>query len=112
MSSTCAKRLPEELRKKMRMADANWGEEIGSFIEEQVRCLELAQLIEEIGRRADERRLAVDATSLIRKTRSVEPRPGLTYLVKLFTLIMSIADWAYIKLSGPRHQSLIECENR
>jgi predicted DNA-binding protein len=69
MSSTYTIRLPEELREKMKHTDANWGEEIRSFIEERVRCLELAQLIEEIGGRADERRLKVDSTSLIREDR-------------------------------------------
>jgi hypothetical protein len=53
----------------MKRANADWGEEIRSFIEERVRCLELAVLIEEIGVRASERRLVVDSTSLIREDR-------------------------------------------
>jgi len=69
VSSTYTIRLPEDLREKMKRANADWGEEIRSFIEERVRCLELAELIEEIGVRASERKLVVDSTSLIREDR-------------------------------------------
>jgi len=69
MSSTYTIRLPEELKEKMSKADANWGEEIRSFIEERVRCLELVEVIEEIGEKAEARRLTVDSTNLIREDR-------------------------------------------
>jgi predicted DNA-binding protein len=67
MSSTYTIRLPEELKERMSKADANWGEEIRSFIEERVRCLELVEVIEEIGERAEARRLTADSTRLIRE---------------------------------------------
>jgi hypothetical protein len=46
-----------------------WSEEVRSFIEERVRNLELEKTLEEIGSRAEKRRVKIDSTILIREDR-------------------------------------------
>jgi hypothetical protein len=69
MSSTYTIRVPKKLKEKMKRAHAKWGDEIRGFIEERVKCLELVEVIEEIGGRTERRRLTVDSTRLIREDR-------------------------------------------
>ena len=71
MSSTYTIRVPKKLKEKMKRAHANWGDEIRVFIEERVRHLELMEVIEEVGGRAQRRRLTVDSTRLIREDREL-----------------------------------------
>jgi hypothetical protein len=53
----------------MKKLDAEWGEEIRSFIKERVRHLELIKAIQEIEPRAEKREVKVDSTILIREDR-------------------------------------------
>lgn len=69
MSSTFTIRIPQELKEKMKKLNAEWSEEVRSFIEERVKHLELIKAIEEIESRAEKRRVKVDSTLLIREDR-------------------------------------------
>ena len=69
MSSTFTIRIPQELKEKMKKLNAEWSEEVRSFIEERVKRLELIKAIEEIESRAEKRRVKVDSTILIREDR-------------------------------------------
>lgn len=69
MSTTITVRIPRELKEKMKENPQEWSEEVRSFIEERVRNLELEKTLEEIGSRAEKRRVKVDSTILIREDR-------------------------------------------
>lgn len=69
MSSTFTIRIPQELKEKMKKLNAEWSEEVRSFIEQRVKHLELIKTIEEIELRAEKRRVKMDSTSLIREDR-------------------------------------------
>jgi superfamily II RNA helicase len=69
MSTTITIRIPRELKEKMKENPQEWSEEVRSFIEERVRNLELEKTLEEIGSRAEKRRVKVDSTILIREDR-------------------------------------------
>jgi hypothetical protein len=69
MSTTITIRIPRELKEKMKENPQEWSKEVRSFIEERVRNLELEKTLEEIGSRAEERRVKVDSTILIREDR-------------------------------------------
>jgi len=69
MSSTFTIRIPQELKEKMKELKAEWSEEVRGFIEERVKHLELIRAIEEIEARAENRRVKVDSTILIREER-------------------------------------------
>ena len=69
MSSTFTIRIPQELKEKMKKLNAEWSEEVRSFIEEKVKNLELMKAIEEIESGAEKRRVKVDSTILIREDR-------------------------------------------
>jgi hypothetical protein len=69
MSTTITIRIPRELKEKMKENPQEWSEEVRSFIEERVRNLELEKTLEEIGSRAEKRRVKIDSTILIREDR-------------------------------------------
>jgi hypothetical protein len=69
MSTTITIRIPRELKEKMKENPQEWSEEVRSFIEEKVRNLELEKTLEEIGSRAEKRRVKIDSTILIREDR-------------------------------------------
>jgi hypothetical protein len=69
MSTTITIRIPRELKEKMKENPQEWSEEVRSFIEERVRNLELEKTLEEVGSRAEKRRVKVDSTILIREDR-------------------------------------------
>jgi hypothetical protein len=69
MSTTITIRIPRELKEKMKENPQEWSEEVRSFIEERVRDLELEKTLEEIGSRAEKRRVKIDSTILIREDR-------------------------------------------
>jgi hypothetical protein len=69
MSTTITIRIPRELKEKMKENPQEWSKEVRSFIEERVRNLELEKTLEEIGSRAEKRRVKVDSTILIREDR-------------------------------------------
>lgn len=62
-------RIPKELRERMRKIDINWSEEIRRFIEYRVKAYELANVIEDIRKRAKGRRVKIDSWKLIREDR-------------------------------------------
>ena len=68
-STTITIRIPRELKEKMKENPQEWSEEVRSFIEERVRNLELEKTLEEIGSRAEKRRVKIDSTILIREDR-------------------------------------------
>jgi predicted DNA-binding protein len=69
MSTTITIRIPRELKERMKENPQEWSEEVRSFIEERVRNLELEKTLEEIGSRAEKRRVKIDSTILIREDR-------------------------------------------
>ena len=69
LSSTYTVRLPRELKEKMKKLQPDWSREVRGFIEERVRCLELAETIREVAVNAERRRIRVDSTRLIREDR-------------------------------------------
>ena len=62
-------RVPRELRERMRRFDVDWSGEIRRFIEERVRALELLELLGEVERGAQRRRVRVDSAGLVRESR-------------------------------------------
>jgi predicted transcriptional regulator len=69
MSTTITIRIPRELKEKMKENPQEWSEEVRNFIEERVRDLELQRALQEIGSRAEKRRVKIDSTGLIREDR-------------------------------------------
>jgi len=69
MSTTITIRIPRELKEKMKENPQEWSEEVRAFIEERVRNLELQKTLEEIGVRAEKRRVKIDSTAFIREDR-------------------------------------------
>jgi hypothetical protein len=69
MSTTITIRIPRELKEKMKENPQEWSEEVRNFIEERVRNLELQRALQEIGSRAERRRVKIDSTVLIREDR-------------------------------------------
>lgn len=69
MSDVLTIRVPKELKERMRRLDNGWSEEIRAFIEERIRQLELAELIEETTKNPSRPRTKVDSTHLIREDR-------------------------------------------
>ncbi len=69
MSTTITIRIPRELKEKMKENPQEWSEEVRAFIEERVRNLELQKTLEEIGVRAEKRRVKIDSTTFIREDR-------------------------------------------
>jgi hypothetical protein len=62
-------RVPRELKEKMKRYPVDWSSEIRRFIEERIRALELLEVLEDVERRAEERRTRVDSTRLVREAR-------------------------------------------
>jgi predicted DNA-binding protein len=73
MSDVLTIRVPKELKERMRRLDNGWSEEIRAFIEERIRQLELAELIEETTKNPSRPRTRVDSTHLIREDRERSP---------------------------------------
>jgi len=69
MSEIITVRVPRRLRERMRKIKVNWSEEIRSFLERRVRELELIEVLGEVARNAEKRRVRVDSTFLIREDR-------------------------------------------
>lgn len=69
MSTTITIRVPRELKEKMKENPQEWSEEVRNFIEQRVRNLELQKTLEEIGTRAEKRRVKIDSTTFIREDR-------------------------------------------
>lgn len=69
MSDVVSFRVPKKLRAKMKKYPIDWSSEIRRFLEERVRGLELLELLDEIEKRATERKVQVDSTTLIREDR-------------------------------------------
>jgi predicted DNA-binding protein len=69
LSDVLTIRVPKELKERMRRLDNGWSEEIRAFIEERIRQLELAELIEETTKNPSRPRTKVDSTHLIREDR-------------------------------------------
>ncbi|RLI43232.1 hypothetical protein DRO59_01555 [Candidatus Bathyarchaeota archaeon] len=69
MSTTFTIRISKELKEKMKKLNVEWSEEVRRFIEQRVKHLELIKTIEEIGLRAEKRRVKMDSTWLIREDR-------------------------------------------
>jgi|GEM_PF-1228101 hypothetical protein len=71
MSETYTIRLPKDLRAKMAIFRIEWSDEIKKFLEVKVKQLELLQLIDEIGKKVEDRKTDIDSTRLIREYREV-----------------------------------------
>ncbi len=69
MSDVLTIRVPKDLKERMRRLDNSWSEEIRDFIEERIRQLELAELIEETTKNPSRPRTRIDSTHLIREDR-------------------------------------------
>ncbi len=69
MSDVVSFRVPKKLRAKMKKYPIDWSSEVRRFLEERVRGLELLELLDEIEKRASERKVQVDSTILIREDR-------------------------------------------
>ena len=69
MSDVVSFRVPRKLRAKMKKYPIDWSSEVGRFLEERVRGLELLELLDEIEKRASQRKVQVDSTTLIREDR-------------------------------------------
>jgi len=69
VSVTLTVRIPKELKERMSKFNINWSEEIRRFLEERVAQLEALQLLDEIEKRAANRRVTSDSTKLIREDR-------------------------------------------
>ncbi|MGB9728634.1 MAG: hypothetical protein ACP5GU_02795 [Thermoprotei archaeon] len=64
-------RVSRELKKRMKLVNINWSEEIRGFIVRRLKSLELQYALEEVGGRAKSRRVSVDSTQLIREDREL-----------------------------------------
>lgn len=69
MSVTLTIRISRELKERMSRFGINWSEEIRRFLERRVAQLEALQLLEEVERRAVNRRVRFDSAKLIREDR-------------------------------------------
>jgi hypothetical protein len=69
MSSTFTIRIPRELKEKMKKNPAEWGQEVRNFIEERIKQIELIQTLEEIESKAENRKMKIDSTTIIREDR-------------------------------------------
>jgi len=69
LSDVLTIRVPKDLKERMRRLDNSWSEEIRDFIEERIRQLELAELIEETTKNPSRPRTRIDSTHLIREDR-------------------------------------------
>ena len=69
MSDVVSFRVPRKLRAKMKKYPIDWSSEVRRFLEERVRGLELLELLDEIEKRASQRKVQVVSTSLIREDR-------------------------------------------
>ncbi len=69
MSDVVSFRVPRKLRAKMKKYPIDWSSEVRRFLEERVRGLELLELLDEIEKRASQRKVQVDSTTLIREDR-------------------------------------------
>ena len=73
MSDVLTIRVPKELKERMRRLDNGWSEEIRAFIEERIRQLELAELIDEATKSPSRPRTRIDSTHLIREDCERQP---------------------------------------
>jgi len=69
LSTTLTVRIPKELKEKMSKFNINWSEEIRRFLEKRVAQLEALQLLDEIEKRAINRKVIVDSAKLVREDR-------------------------------------------
>jgi len=69
VSVTLTVRIPRKLRERMSKFNINWSEEIRRFLEGRVAQLEVLQLLDEIEKRAANRRAVSDSAKLIREDR-------------------------------------------
>jgi len=65
-----AVRVPASLKKKLSEFDLDVSREVRAYLEQRLRGLELASLIDEVEKEAVKRKVKVDSTAIIRRDRS------------------------------------------
>ncbi|RLJ02959.1 MAG: hypothetical protein DRP08_04105 [Candidatus Aenigmatarchaeota archaeon] len=69
-SNVIAVRVPASLKKKLSEFDLDVSREVRAYLEQRLRGLELASLIDEVEKEAVKRKVKVDSTAIIRRDRS------------------------------------------
>ncbi len=69
VSDVVSVRVPKELKEKMKKYRVDWSKEVRRFLEERVRILEFLEILDNIEKKAKNRRTRVDSVKLIREMR-------------------------------------------
>ena len=69
-SNVIAVRVPASLKKKLSEFDLDVSREVRAYLEQRLKGLELASLIDEVEKEAVKRKVKVDSTAIIRRDRS------------------------------------------
>jgi len=69
LSTTFTIRIPRKLKEKMEQNPSKWSQEVREFLEERIKQIEIANMLEEIESRSKKRRTNVDSATLVREDR-------------------------------------------
>ncbi|MEB3756276.1 MAG: CopG family transcriptional regulator [Desulfurococcales archaeon] len=69
MSDVISVRVPKELKEKMKKYRIDWSREVRRFLEDRIKVLEFLETLDNIEKKAENRRTKVDSAELIRESR-------------------------------------------